>query len=100
MTKAVALNSKIRYNMFNETAERAMPTLFRADGYRFFFFSDEHLPKHVHIEKSDKYMRVELETLRVTDNYQMTSKEIREAVRIVEKHKQDFMEVWNEYFNQ
>ncbi|MGZ8545858.1 MAG: DUF4160 domain-containing protein, partial [Sulfuricurvum sp.] len=46
-----------------------MPTLLREDGYRFFFFSDEHLPKHVHIEKSNKYMRIELETLKVTDNY-------------------------------
>ncbi|MGZ5207416.1 MAG: DUF4160 domain-containing protein [Sulfuricurvum sp.] len=77
-----------------------MPTLLREDGYRFFFFSDEHLPKHVHIEKSNKYMRIELETLKVTDNYQMTSKEMHETIRIVEKHKKDFLEVWDEYFNQ
>jgi hypothetical protein len=43
---------------------------------------------------------IELETLKVTDNYQMTSKEIRDVVRIVEKHKQDFLEAWDEYFNQ
>lgn len=77
-----------------------MPTVWREDGYRFFFFSDEHLPKHVHIEKSEKYLRIELETLKVTDNYQMTSKEIREATRIVEKHKQIFLEAWNEHFDQ
>jgi hypothetical protein len=46
-----------------------MPTLLREAGYLFFFFSDEHLPKHVHIEKAEKYIRVELETLIVTDNY-------------------------------
>ncbi len=77
-----------------------MPTLLRVDGYRFFFFSDEHLPKHIHIEKSDKYMRIELETLKVTDKYTMTSKEIRDVTAIVEKHKDDFLEAWNEYFNQ
>jgi hypothetical protein len=77
-----------------------MPTLLREDGYRFFFFSDEHLPKHIHIEKSDKYMRIEIETLKVTDNYRMTSKEIRQVIGIVEKHKQDFLEAWDEYFNQ
>jgi len=77
-----------------------MPTLLRENGYRFFFFSDEHLPKHVHIEKSDKYMRVELENLKVTDNYHMTSKEIREVMRMIEKHKQLFLEGWDGYFNQ
>jgi hypothetical protein len=77
-----------------------MPTLLRENGYRFFFFSDEHLPQHVHVEKSDKYMRVELETLKVTDSYQMTSKEIREVVGLVEKHREIFLEGWNEYFNQ
>jgi hypothetical protein len=77
-----------------------MPTLLRVDGYRFFFFSDEHLPKHIHIEKSDRYMRIELETLKVTDKYKMTSKEIRDVTAIVEKHKDDFLEAWNEYFNQ
>ncbi|MFZ2889081.1 DUF4160 domain-containing protein [Sulfuricurvum sp.] len=77
-----------------------MPTLLRENGYRFFFFSDEHLPKHVHVEKSDKYIRIELETLKVTDSYQMTSKEIREVVGLVEKHRENFLEGWNEYFNQ
>jgi hypothetical protein len=77
-----------------------MPTLLRENGYRFFFFSDEHLPKHVHVEKSDKYIRIELETLKVTDSYQMTSKEIREVVGLVEKHREIFLEGWNEYFNQ
>jgi hypothetical protein len=77
-----------------------MPTLLRENGYRFFFFSDEHLPKHIHVEKSDKYIRIELETLKVTDSYQMTSKEIREVVGLVEKHREIFLEGWNEYFNQ
>lgn len=77
-----------------------MPTLLRENGYRFFFFSDEHLPKHVHVEKSDKYIRIELETLKVTDSYQMTSKEIHEVVGLVEKHREIFLEGWNEYFNQ
>ena len=41
-----------------------MPTIFRKDGYRFFFFSDEHLPRHVHIEKGDSYVRIELMSLK------------------------------------
>jgi len=34
-----------------------MPTILRIDGYRFFFFSDEHLPTHIHIEKGDGYAK-------------------------------------------
>ncbi len=45
-----------------------MPTVYRKDGYRFFFFSDEHLSKHIHIEKGDAYVRIDLESLEVTDS--------------------------------
>jgi Domain of unknown function (DUF4160) len=31
-----------------------MPTLISIDGFRFFFYSNEHLPKHIHIEKAEK----------------------------------------------
>jgi len=37
-----------------------LPTVLRANGFRFFFFSDEHTPVHIHVEKGDGYMRVEL----------------------------------------
>ena len=30
-----------------------MPTVLRVDGFRFFFFSNEHTPEHIHIEKGD-----------------------------------------------
>ena len=30
-----------------------MPTVLKIDGYRFFFFSDEHTPEHILIEKGD-----------------------------------------------
>jgi len=49
-----------------------MPTVFREDGYRFFFFSDEHLPEHIHVEKGDGYMRVELKSLQVTHRYKVS----------------------------
>lgn len=54
-----------------------MPTVLRIDGYRFFFFSDEHLPLHIHVEKAECYLRVELENLKLTDNYGFSSKEVQ-----------------------
>lgn len=40
-----------------------MPTILRIDGFRFFFFSDEHSPRHIHIEKGDGYARIELDPI-------------------------------------
>jgi len=75
-----------------------VPTIFRKDGYRFFFFSDEHLPIHVHIEKGDSYVRIELDTLKVTDSYKISSKEISKLKKITDKNRKIFAEVWYEYF--
>ncbi|WP_456430322.1 DUF4160 domain-containing protein, partial [Nitratifractor sp.] len=50
-----------------------MPTVLRKDGFRFFFYSDEHTPSHIHVEKGEAYARIELDSLRVTDTYSISS---------------------------
>ncbi len=75
-----------------------MPTIFREDGYRFFFFSDEHLPKHIHIEKGDSYVRIELLCLRVTHNYKISPKEVRKLLKLVEQNRKMMIGAWDEYF--
>jgi len=69
-----------------------MPTVLRIEGFRFFFFSDEHLPKHIHIEKGDGYARIELATLKVTDSYNLNFKELKKLIKILQRS-------WDEYFN-
>ncbi|MEA3290624.1 MAG: DUF4160 domain-containing protein [Campylobacterota bacterium] len=54
-----------------------MPTVLRIDGYRFFFFSNEHTHEHIHIEKADMYARIELESLQVTDSNNLSSKDLK-----------------------
>jgi len=41
-----------------------MPELFRLFGIRFFFFSNEHLPIHVHIENADGDAKFEISPIR------------------------------------
>ncbi len=77
-----------------------MPTVLRVDGYRFFFFSDEHSPQHIHIEKGDGYARIELETIKVTDSYNLNSKELKKLSRLVEQNSEKLRKAWNEYFKQ
>ena len=38
-----------------------MPTLLRIFGLRFFFYLDEHLPIHVHVECGGKLAKIEIE---------------------------------------
>ena len=77
-----------------------MPTVLRIDGYRFFFFSDEHTPEHIHIEKGDSYARIEIESLKVTDSYNLNSKDLKKLVSLVTKNKDKLKGTWNEYFKQ
>ncbi len=37
-----------------------MPTVLEAFGLRFFFYSDEHTPIHVHVVKGDESAKIEL----------------------------------------
>jgi len=57
------------------------------------------LPYHVHIEKGDKYAKIEVESLRVITSYNLSSKEVKRLVEIVRSRNNEIMEAWNEYFN-
>ena len=76
-----------------------MPTVFKYEGYRFYFYSNEHLPEHIHIESGDGYARIVLETLEVTDSYDLNSKELKKLVKLVQKNKEKIQGAWYEYFN-
>ena len=77
-----------------------MPTVLRIDGYRFFFFSDEHLPMHIHIEKADRYVRIEIETLEVTDSYNISRKEVNKLKKLVEENRKVLKGAWDAYFKE
>ena len=75
-----------------------MPTVLRIDGFRFFFFSNEHEPKYIHIEKADMYARIELGTLQVTDSYNVNSKDLKKMIEIIKNNEDKLKGAWNEYF--
>jgi Domain of unknown function (DUF4160) len=53
-----------------------MPELFRMFGIRFFFFSNEHLPIHVHIKNSDGDAKFEVNPVKLVENKGIKSKDI------------------------
>jgi len=75
-----------------------MPTILRVDGWRLFFFSNDHSPAHVHFEKGDKAGKILIESGEIVESYNLTSKEERLIKKVVKQHKQTFLEEWERIF--
>ena len=77
-----------------------MPTLFIVNGYRFFFFSNDFRePKHIHVEKAEKYAKFWIEPIDLAANYEFNSSELKVIERIIEKNKNKIVRAWDEYFS-
>lgn len=76
-----------------------MPELFRLFGIKFFFFSNEHLPIHVHIQNADGDAKFEIQPIKLVSNNGMKNKDIKLAESIIEENEDLIIKRWNEYFN-
>jgi hypothetical protein len=78
----------------------AMPTIRRVGPYRFFFYSGEgHEPPHVHVERNASVAKFWLFPVRLARSGGFGRREIRDIGRIVSEHQPDFLEAWNDYFD-
>lgn len=76
-----------------------VPTLFVIDGYRFFFFSNEGTePKHVHVEKTEKYAKFWLTPIVLVVNHKFNSHELKRIEEIIEGRKKEIEVKWDEHF--
>ena len=76
-----------------------MPTLFIVFGLRFFFYSNEHLPIHVHVRNSDGEAKFEIDEVKLVSNKGMKPKDIKLAGSIIEENRELLIQKWNEYHN-
>ncbi len=76
-----------------------MPTILLKDGYRFFFYSNDHLPIHIHIERDNKTAKFNIENLELICSRKFNASELKEIRKLVEENKKLFINKWNEYFN-
>lgn len=75
-----------------------MPTLFILLGFRFFFWSNDHDPIHVHVAKGDSEAKYEVETLNLIENFGFKRNELRLIESIIDENKEIIIERWNDYF--
>ncbi len=76
-----------------------MPTILFVNGYRFFFYSNEHLPAHIHVESTGRTAKFNLGVVELVKSSGFNSKELKEIRTIVEENKNIFNIKWNEYFD-
>ncbi len=75
-----------------------MPTILYLFGIRFHFFSREHEPIHIHLQKGDAVAKYEIEEdVKLIYNKGFKKQELSLAESIIEENKILLIEEWNKY---
>ena len=75
-----------------------MPTVQRIGAYRFFFYSNESgEPPHIHVQRDNKLAKYWLQPVLLSSSIGFPSFELRRLSKLVVKHRNIFLEAWNEY---
>ena len=77
-----------------------MPTILFIFGLRFFFYSEEHLPIHVHVRNGDGKANIIVETAEVIDNSGIKPNDLKRAIEVVIQYRDELIKAWNEYFDE
>jgi len=76
-----------------------MPTIFYYLGMRFHFYSNDHLPIHVHISVDDTEARFQVyPEIKLVENRGLKPRELRWAEVAIEENKEIIITRWKEYF--
>jgi hypothetical protein len=74
------------------------PTIFRQDGYQFFFFSREEPRMHVHIYCGNGEAKYWLEpAVELAVNHGCNRKELSDIERIIGERKNEIIERWKQH---
>lgn len=77
-----------------------MPTVLRVGPFRFFFYAgDGSEPPHVHVERDDCEAKFWLDPVRLERSGGFGRKEINRLRQLVEEHRPQLMENWDEFFH-
>ncbi len=66
-------------------------------GIRFFFFSNEHLPIHIHIKNADGTAKFNIDPIELIENNNIKMKDLYLAESIIEENKEIIIERWNQH---
>ena len=76
-----------------------VPTVFSQDGFRFFFYSNDHRPIHIHVRYQDGEAVFDVEEgVDLRESYGLKIKALSKAEELVTAHRELIVEKWHEYF--
>ena len=76
-----------------------MPTVLKSGPYRLFFYAgDRDEPQHIHVERDDRIAKFWLDPIRLQSSGGFSRIEIARIEKLVNNHRIELMEAWNEYF--
>lgn len=76
-----------------------MPTLLILFGLRFYFYTRDHEPIHVHVKSAEGIAKFEIENeVVLVENKGVKAKDIKLAESILEENKENFREEWKKVF--
>ena len=77
-----------------------MPKVFERDGYRFFFYSNEHRPIHVHVRYGGGEAVFEVEQrVELRESQGLKVRELAKAEELAMEHRGLIIQKWHERFN-
>jgi hypothetical protein len=77
-----------------------MPIIFEKHGYRFFFYSNEHQPIHVHVRYGGGEAVFNVETeVELRESQGLKIKELSQAQELAEENRQRIIEKWHEHLD-
>ena len=75
------------------------PTVFRENGYRFFFFSREEDRMHVHITSGDGEAKFWLQPdIELARNYSYSRLQLKNIEKLIERHYDELFSAWQKHF--
>lgn len=75
-----------------------MPEVFRMFGMRFFFFANEHLPVHIHVENANGRAKFGVSPkVELITNQGLKPADLKLAEAIIEENKTIIIKKWEEF---
>ena len=74
--------------------------MFRLFGLKFYFYSNEHLPVHVHVSNADGNAKFTIDPVVLIENKGLKSKDVKLAESLIEENAQIIDARWHEYFDE
>jgi hypothetical protein len=77
-----------------------MPRLFEQDGYRFFFYSNDHRPMHIHVRYGGGEAVFEVEQrVELRESQGLKVRELAKAEELATLHRELIIQKWHEHFD-